>query len=416
MRKQFITVWFVFLVLIITGGGGLFVYAQDKSEGDGLRFVLSSIFISGGEEVLTGTPFTDTQTYENIALMRVPGFIHNIDDKSDDRRIVFPVLSWDISEYNEFVPGIYTIYGELDSFTTCGIPFENPDNIRATFTIIVSEPRLPVFDTNFMQRSNDMLILLVWDLSIWSGCNITVWQSDDEGESWFELTGAEKLLLFNDGFLVFGLEEERIYGFKIDIHGTGLLQGESEPIFVLLEEGGDGIRLLEGDRTGRRPSLGMKPPGPEPSPFLPDDSNDSPVDSPNDKPQNTPIEAPVNAIIDVPAEIPADVPVITPLNNPVAPMVTTYGLTGEQNVENLQNPPTTIKELPNETFTEVATHDSLAETQPPEQIYNTPSSILHTTVPEPGNSWIPVIVAVGISAVLSTAVFLLRRRLEARKP
>jgi len=85
------------------------------------------------------------------------------------------------------------------------------------------------------------------------GWDIAVWQSDDEGDTWFDITSSGRLMLATDGFSVSGLEEGYDYGFKIEVNGDGFLQGMSEPVFVTFDDNHEDGFLVGGDRTGRRP-------------------------------------------------------------------------------------------------------------------------------------------------------------------
>jgi hypothetical protein len=212
--------------------------------------------------------------------------------------VFLQILSWDISAYNPDVPGVYILYGEFDLSSFTGGILENPENIRAEIIITVLAPRVPVIDEERIMRESwrennvlhwgNMLWFFVEGLNPWLGWEIIVWQSNDEGETWFDITHSDSLVIESDTFYVYGLEEGHDYGFKIEIIGDGVLQGISEPVFVTLDEHDENGVVVGGDRTGRRPDgTDNLPPTPTPT------QTPTPTPTPTPAPISTPRPSPI---------------------------------------------------------------------------------------------------------------------------
>jgi hypothetical protein len=268
------------------------------------------------EEVFAGTAFEDTDAYWAVRAMRSRVFVQR-PGASMSVSVFLTILSWDISAYDPDVPGVYTLYGEIDLSSFAGGILENPDNIRAEIIMTVLEQRVPVIDEEKIWRSwsgtaserhwYDELTFPVAGLMPWLGWGITVWQSNGEGETWFDITDSGALKISTDGFVVSGLEEGRGYGFKIEVNGDGVLQGLSEPVFVTLGENHKDGFLIGGDRTGKRPGGDDDLPPADPTP--------TPAPTPAPQPAPPPPDPPYTLSF-LPPSVPSPAPAPSPIPSP----------------------------------------------------------------------------------------------------
>lgn len=289
-------------------------------------FVITSILPSPLRHVtMLGTAFEEMDIYDDIAQITIMVFTNG---PNGFARLFLPLLSWDISAYNPDVPGTYTIYGEINYSAFTGGIIKNPDNLRPALTITVSAPRVPVIDPGSIRRERwrennvwhwgNMLWFFVEKLNPWLGWDITVWKSDDDGDTWHEITDPALLVIETDTVYIYGLEEGHDYGFKIGVSGDGILQGISEPVFVTLDEARDGGILIGGDRTGRRPdgtnNLSPTPPPPTPAPEPPTPETEPPYIPP--QPTFEPEPSPTPTPTPVPTPTPTPTPIPTPEPEP----------------------------------------------------------------------------------------------------
>jgi len=290
MLKRF-AVFILILILTAAISDAPFVFADSSQQED--VFVITSISPQR-EDVFAGTAIEDTDAYEFfIESMIFQVFVSR--QGSLPMRAFVPISSWNISAYNPNVPGVYTIHGEIDysSFAIRNFPdavLENPENLRPAIIITVHEPRVPVIDEESIRRGSrqesgvrhwtDSLDFTVNGLNPHLGWDITVWQSNDDGDTWLNITSSGRLSMATDGFTVSGLEESRDYGFKINVNGDGVLQGMSEPVFVTLDENNEYGINVGGERTGRRPDGSDV--------LTPIDPDDDPNDTPKPPPTQTP--------------------------------------------------------------------------------------------------------------------------------
>jgi hypothetical protein len=196
------------------------------------------------DEYNMGTDFEDTDAYWLMGLKMFPMSVIR-PGNTFASNINVPILSWELSSFSPNVPGVYTVYGEINYSAFSSGTLVNPNNLRPAIIITVmgsQVPVAPVIDEKGIWRSSrvehgvrhwvDTLNFPVVGLMIHLGWDIAVLQSDDEGDTWFDITSSGRLMLATDGFSVSGLEEDHDYGFKIEVNGDGILQGISEPVFV----------------------------------------------------------------------------------------------------------------------------------------------------------------------------------------
>jgi hypothetical protein len=411
------------------------------------------------EEVFVGTAFEDTDAYWFVRTMRSRVFV-NSPGASAPASVFLAISSWDTLAYNPDVPGVYTLYGEIDLSSFAGGILENPDNIRAEIIMTVLEQRVPVIDEENIQRESwredgarhwsDTLAFTVDGLNPWLGWEITVWQSNDEGETWFDISGSDALKIAADGFTVSGLEEGRDYGFKVEVNGDGILQGVSGSVFVTLDESDTYGFLVGGDRTGKRPGGDDDLPPIEPTPAPPPRPRRQPTRQPPPAPSPSPAPLPEPT----PAPTPAPSPSYVPSPEPT-PGDTVYAAENDGNAEDCAEP------IPNEIHTPPAPEEP-AETDCGQSVtftqYETSVSIPASYLEEPGlndadsltvtfpnpnntdagtilaandilvnpphiaalsiisdpeaikNSWMPVFITGGISLIIAAAFYFFRRK------
>ncbi|MCL2718351.1 MAG: hypothetical protein FWE14_06190 [Lachnospiraceae bacterium] len=325
MLKRLIAIAAALIIMFtVTGIPAVFAENAEISGTNDIQadiFVLTSIPGSPFQiETVVGTAFEDTDAADIHALTRLSAFA---DGPNGNVRIFLTILSWDISAYNPNTPGVYTLHGEIDfSVFTSGV-IENPNNLRPAIIMTVLEPQIPVIDEENIRRGwwhdsgvwhwGDMLTFPVKRLYPWAGCDVTVWQSDDDGNTWFDISGSNGLLVETDGFRLSGLEEGRVYGFKIEVNGNDILQGMSEPVYVTLDENYKNGYIIGGCRTGRRP---------DGTNVLP------PVNSGNDNPESAPVTIllaePAVLPLPTPAAEPAASPLLEPIVSPIPTPAVSY--------------------------------------------------------------------------------------------
>ena len=243
--------------------------AFDEPPSDVPIYTLTGVFLTSDENVVVGTPFEDTDAFGLMHWIRWRGLSISVfveDEEGVIYRDWLPVLLWDIPAYDPYTPGEYILAAELDlsAFSEDredGGILINPDNIRAEFTITVVEQRPPeISDLLRWGENNDNLTLIIIDFYLYLTDSVIVHQYDDYFDKWHPITDSNKVRSFNGGINIMNLEEGRVYGFKVEMNGRGLWHGMSEPKFVSLNEGGDGIMDLGGDRTGGNRGEGDLPP------------------------------------------------------------------------------------------------------------------------------------------------------------
>ena len=165
---------------------------------------------------------------------------------------------WDISHLNTSAEGTYDVPGTADSAPSGMSPSEASiyseiglQIPQAVLTVKVSPPRRPEFDGNindmqFDPWMNSLFICFNEPLDS-NGSAFYMW--DDAEGRWVDITASGQAILFDSGVEIFDIQDDMSYGFKFIAGGNGVVQGESDSIWIKIA---DGIPTWDpgGDRSG----------------------------------------------------------------------------------------------------------------------------------------------------------------------
>ena len=159
-------------------------------------------------------------------------------------------VQWDLSGVDMSVEGIGTITGVAGQSPLYYPSFISDIGlvVEPVFTIKFSNPRKPEF--------SDDMYYLIWTrtLSLYlkdeidpGAAELFMW--DDECNQWNNITARGQVSIYEDAVYISSLPDNASYGFKLNVSGDGLIQGESDSIWVDIN---NGVAAPDtgGDRTG----------------------------------------------------------------------------------------------------------------------------------------------------------------------
>ena len=255
----------VFLSSIVTSGAGARVFAGNENR---LTIDTSYVYpaVPGAENIVrtvndhmpklfipVGAPAEDVEIiyvyeYESFSLA-------NINDPRDVRTCKLPAIWEDLPrDFNTETAGSFAIPGRIV------VPFpeidiSNADN-PVVYNISIYERNSPPDIVSSVFRDSQTSIIIEGLPYLPWAYNLTLYRSDDLGETWYDITYSEDVYFGRYLIHLENLDIGKIIGLKLIANEEDGLQGASEPLFFMLEpdsslpEIPEGYIGLGGDRNG----------------------------------------------------------------------------------------------------------------------------------------------------------------------
>ncbi|MCL2462500.1 MAG: hypothetical protein FWF44_07535, partial [Defluviitaleaceae bacterium] len=163
-------------------------------------------------------------------------------------------VQWDTSGIDTSVEDTYTVYGTADNDTLYLSSFmtslfsEIGLRPEAALTVTVAAVRKPAFTDSMLYYSFMRTLQLGFQDPIDPDA-ATLYMWDDNNGQWIDMTGGPGVTLSTSCVFIPNIAGDGSYGFKIAVSGDGLVQGESDPLWVDITDGA-AIPGQGGDRTG----------------------------------------------------------------------------------------------------------------------------------------------------------------------